>query len=230
MFDIRQKVVNEWDEQDEEKVGLYLDGLMEEFAASPEAGPLIEAHGNVSWPGMMMEYGFGHLGVSPAEMTLRDFNEIVFTLFPRKVSVEPEKAEEIIEELRAFWTFVGRQYGLANARAILSSLDSGAAERLQQLLADPSLYGMAKGFFMAGMKAGYDMTTEEGLQAFQLDYNAARLADLDRPPAIFDFQEGEDTGGWAPAVPSPLTHEERADKRKDRKRERQAKKKNRRKR
>jgi hypothetical protein len=37
---------------------------------------------------------------------------------------------------------------------------------------DPAHYGMAKSFFTAGLKAGFDMTTPEGLEAFRQHYNA----------------------------------------------------------
>ena len=36
---------------------------------------------------------------------------------------------------------------------------------------DSSKFGMAKSFFMAGSEAGFDMTTEKGLKAFQEQYN-----------------------------------------------------------
>src|SRR5256885_8402615 len=41
----------------------------------------------------------------------------VFELFPRKVSTGPESADHIIAELRAFWEFVRREYGLQSATA-----------------------------------------------------------------------------------------------------------------
>src|SRR5205823_983078 len=115
---------------------------------------------------IMMEYYFNYLGGALPSMSVRDFNEVVFQLFPRKVSTEPESAATILAELRAFWNFVHRQYGLKSAERILATLDGGAEARLRKELADPSNYGMAKSFFMAGLKAGYDMTTQEGMNAF----------------------------------------------------------------
>jgi len=37
---------------------------------------------------------------------------------------------------------------------------------------DPSRFGMAKSFFMMGQAAGFDMTTQEGAEAFMNWYNA----------------------------------------------------------
>ena len=34
-----------------------------------------------------------------------DFEEVLFRVFPRKVSVDASKAEEIVIELRAFWRY-----------------------------------------------------------------------------------------------------------------------------
>jgi hypothetical protein len=44
---------------------------------------------------MMMEYAINYPGVTPPEMSLADFNEVVFELFPRKVSTEAESAPAI---------------------------------------------------------------------------------------------------------------------------------------
>lgn len=225
MFDIHQKVHDKYGEREEGAVEEYIGGLMEEFAASPEARPVIESAGCLTWAAMMMDYCLNYCGVTPAAMSVRNFEEVVFELFPRKVSVEAEKTPEIVAELRAFWHFVDRQYALSNARKILARFDDGAAGRLQKELANPSNYGMAKSFFMQGMKAGFDMTSQEGLDAFMLFYNS-RLASTH--------------GMLPPLPPEALTmlpipgdvdrgsRDEREARRKLRKRQRQARKKHRR--
>ena len=75
--------------------------------------------------------------------------------------------------------------------------------------------------FMLGKQAGFDMTTQEGLNEFMTVYNsglagggARENADLLPPISYLDF-------------PSPLSPKERADKRKKRKAQRQARKRNR---
>jgi hypothetical protein len=154
------------------------------------------------------------------------------------VSTEPESAPEIIDELRSFWQFLQRQYQLPAAAGILPLLDHRAEQRLRDELANPANYGMAKSFFMQGMQAGFDMTTKEGTEAFMLAYNAAQLArleglpglpgeDLDKGAGRVPFLPSSPLGPYLP--PSPLTHEEKARKRKERKAQRQARKRNRRK-
>jgi len=47
---------------------------------------------------------------------------------------------------------------------------------LQAELADSSNFGMAKSLLSQGKDAGFDMTTQEGLNQFMLSYNASRSA------------------------------------------------------
>jgi hypothetical protein len=220
MFDIHQPIYNRDGEIDGERVESYIDGLMEEFVASAEAQSVFDQYGNRGWPALMMEYAINYPGVTPPDMSLADFNEVVFQLFPRKVSTEPESAPSIVAELRAFWHFLQRQYGLANAKLILASHTDAAARRLERVLANPANYGMAKSFFMRGIQAGFDMTTKEGIDAFTAAYNsslaggAREIEDILPPISYEDF-------------PSPLSPKQRAEKRKKRKAQRQARKRNR---
>jgi hypothetical protein len=82
---------------------------------------------------------------------------------------------------------------------------------------------MAKSFFVAGKAAGFDMTTQEGLDRFMLAYNSRILA---RPALSAPITSAPDPlwelGDIVPSGPS------RAERRKARKLERQAKKRNRR--
>lgn len=86
---------------------------------------------------------------------------------------EPSSASEIVEELRAFWSFVRRAFGLPNAEECLGILDEQMAQTMKRELADPRNFGMAKSLVMGGMAAGFDMTTEEGMGAFTHAHNAS---------------------------------------------------------
>jgi hypothetical protein len=222
MFDIQQQVFD--DGYDEDKVHDYINGLMDEFAASPEAKPWLDAGRQLGYAGMMMEYGLNYPGVTPAKMSLADFNEVVFNLFPRKVSTEAEEAPAIIEELAAFWQFIERQYGLRNAAQIRATLNASAVERLRKKLADPSNFGMAKSLVMAGWKAGFDMTTQEGTQQFMEVYNRQLQGGVGPPSLPLD--PGDFSEPWL-LVERP-SRDEREKKRAARKRQRQARKRNRR--
>jgi hypothetical protein len=225
MFDVHQPITDRYGELDEGRIGDYIDGLIDEFARSPEAKPLLDEGDNLSDAGFMMDYAVNHLGKTPATMSLRDFNEVVFGLLPEKLSTPPENGPRIVAVLRAFWSFLRRQYALPNAAPILKSLDDNAGRRLQAELANPANWGMAKSFVMRGYEAGYDMTTQEGVDAFMAEYNRGLLGGplpgpLDVPPLPFDDK-------LLPLPPTP--HKARDAKRKERKRQRQARKRNRRK-
>lgn len=184
MFDIHQSIYTEDGDWDEELSYDYREGLVEAFAESPEGDEYMETHGPIGWSASMLDFAFDYLGVAPAEMTLRDLREIIYELFPRKVSVEAAAAGEIIEEVRAFWRFVQREYELPQASEFLEELDEEEEETLYRELADPANFGMAKSLFMTGKRAGFDMTTPQGSQQFMAAYNAAVLGQTGQEPSV----------------------------------------------
>jgi hypothetical protein len=175
-FDIQRSLTNKHGEIDEEAVMKFEAEIMERFAASPEAGPIIERAGSVGWASSVMEYGRSYEGVTVTTMTRRTLKIVLLDVFPRKVSCEPSAALEIVEELRAFFSFVRRAFGLTNADECLALLDGDMVKTMRRELANPENFGMAKSFVMAGMKAGFDMTRQEDMDAFMLAYNARLLA------------------------------------------------------
>src|SRR5262245_16537819 len=101
VFDIHKPFYDPDDgELDWDRLGQLYDVYLE----YPEGKQVREEWG--AWELLMFEYGFGHVGVDLPTMTRRDMEEVLFELFPRKVSTEPESAQEIIGELRAFWQYL----------------------------------------------------------------------------------------------------------------------------
>ena len=92
--------------------------------------------------------------------------EIVFEIIPRKVSIDASKASWIIEESRALYAFLGREFGLVQASACLRVLGGKAVQNLEAALSDRRNFGTAKSLFMAGGDAGFDMSSKEGIEAF----------------------------------------------------------------
>ncbi len=206
----------EYSDEQEGAVQEFLEQVLDRFVASPEFRALED-----SWRHMhiYLDYAWSYLGQMVSQITPEDQDEILFELFPRKVSTQPETGPKIIAEVRAFWQWLDREYQLPNARRCLQALDAGAGQRLQAELSNPRNFGMAKSFVMQGMKAGYDMTTQEGSQAFMLRYNAQRLLDANRAALPVG------ASGW---LGSPLTGGEKKDLRKKRKLQRQNRRRNRR--
>jgi hypothetical protein len=121
----------------------------------------------------VLYYAANYLAASVVQMSGADLTEVLFELFPRKVSCHAEAAHEIVAEQRAFWTWLGREFQLPNAAECLEQFDEDAADDLMEALSDSSNFGMAKSFFTMGEAAGFDMTTQEGLDAFMLVYNGS---------------------------------------------------------
>jgi len=173
MFDFHQPLFDSDGEYDDDRVHSFVAGLLTEFAASPEAQSLAAPP---TWLRPVVELGIVHMGVLPGEMTRDDFEEVLFEIFPHKVSAHAEVAESVIVELRAFWTFAARQFDIANATPLLTVLNATAAARLYSELSNPSNFGMAKSIFMAGSEAGFDMASEAGLAGFMAAFNGNLLA------------------------------------------------------
>jgi len=142
---------------------------------------------------------------------------------PDRVNVE--RASQIFSELRTFWSFVDRQYGLANAREILASLDHHTAAPFEKEFANPVNFGMAKSFVMMGTQAGFDMTTRNGLAVFLAAYNAG--LPINQPTPLLTNPSERPALSLPRVVPGKLTGDALKNKRKEEKRQRAAKKRNR---
>jgi hypothetical protein len=179
-FNIHQKIFNQDGEPLEKVAAKYRGDLFELFIESPEGQALIDEGIRPSWADMMMDYGMNYLRLTPPRMSPADLREVLFDLFPRKVSAEADEAPNVIRELQAFWTFLQREFQLENAAACLKILDDKAARRLREEMSDPANFGMAKSFVMMGKERGFDMTSEEGINEWMTIYNAEIGAGIGR--------------------------------------------------
>jgi hypothetical protein len=210
-FDIHQPVLDEeGDEFDEEKAHRYEEELRRLFEQSPEAKPFMETEDpGVFWADALVEFGLNYLEVTPPQMTPRDLNELLFELFPRKVSTPDFDAAEAISELRAFWNFLKREFSLPNADACLKALDDKAIGRFDKAMNNPGNFGPAKSIFMMGAARGFDMSSEEGINRWMQTYQAEMAAGEGIPVPL----PGE-TGPAAARAHGQIRHALRKDKRK----------------
>jgi hypothetical protein len=131
--------------------------VVRRFCESSHAG----ADCDPFWVDLSFTYADEYLGVAISDFDARALREVVFELFPRKVSCEPAVAPEVIGTLRAFWTFARDALGHAHAQACLGELGDEAIPTLARRLADTSNYGLAKAFVMMGR--GLRVDSGEGL-------------------------------------------------------------------
>jgi hypothetical protein len=134
--------------------------LLRRFAASPEAEGLVDIVG-CQW---LMDCAANCVGATIATLDPDGLEEVVFEIIPRQVSIRASHASEVVEAIRAFYAFLGRECALEQADACLDRLGKGAAKRLEAALKDPRNFGMAKSVLMAGEAAGYDIESREGLE------------------------------------------------------------------
>jgi hypothetical protein len=159
-------------------LGRYQEALLQRFYDSPEAEELVRTGFGIGyWAAQMIHFGFSYLGATIPCLTEADAKEILAELFPRKISLSaPDEADAVIPELLAFWRYLEREYRLPNAPAIMSVLRE-LQPQFRGLMNDPSKFGLAKSFCMAGKAAGFDMHNEEQLKKFALLYNAGLAAE-----------------------------------------------------
>ena len=138
------------------------DELVRRFAASPEAKDL----SGIRVCHFVMEFAANYFGATIATLGPPELREIIFELIPRKVSIEASEARWIIEESRAFYGFLKREYGLEQADSCLRVLGGNAVKKLEATLSDSSNFGMAKSLIMAGREAGFEMDTREGIESW----------------------------------------------------------------
>lgn len=171
MFDVMTSVEDtESGEIDDELLGNYIDAITEEFSESPEFLELSdEPQLHYLFP--YLEYAASYTGETVGTMTLGSSNEVLFDVFPRKVTMDASEASTVICEIRAFWRFIDRTRGLPVAAEIVAQLDTDAETELEELLGDESNFGMAKSFFALGKQQGFDMTTQSGMNQFMAFYN-----------------------------------------------------------
>jgi hypothetical protein len=186
-FNIHQKVFNQDGEPLEKIAAQYRKDLFKLFMDSPEGQALIDEGIEPGWADMMMDYGMNYLRLTPPQMSPADLREVLFDLFPRKVSADADEAPNVIRELQAFWTFLQRDFQLENAAACLRILDDKAARRLREEMSDPANFGIAKSFVMMGKARGFDMTTEEGINEWMMIYNAEIAAGIGQRVNVPDF-------------------------------------------
>jgi hypothetical protein len=136
------------------------DALVRHFAASAEASALE----NIHMCGLVMDLAAGYCGATIVTLSATQLREILFEIIPRKVSLHAAAARPIIEELRAFYTFLERAARLAQASACLRLLGASAVKRLEAALNDTSKFGMAKSLLMGGKASNFDLESQEGIE------------------------------------------------------------------
>jgi hypothetical protein len=190
MFDVMTSVEDtESGEFDDNLLKSYIDAITVEFSESPEFLELSDKS-HIDYVVFYLEYAASYVGETVGTMTLACSNEVLFDIFPRKVTMDASEASTVICEIRAFWKFIDRTRNLPVAARIVAELDEDAETELEELLGDESNFGMAKSFFAMGKKHGFDMNSESGMNQFMAFYNS-NLVNRQAPPSRESFDDDD---------------------------------------
>ncbi|MBK8213871.1 MAG: hypothetical protein IPK71_08980 [Myxococcales bacterium] len=138
--------------------------LVRKFVASPEAEALEDARSCE----LLMDLAGDYFDVSIATLEAEDLREIVFDILPAVVDVDATLAAGIVEEIRAFYSFLGRKLGLEQADACLRVIGGDAVERLERALSDATKFSDAKTRLRQSRGAGFARAVKEGLAESRL--------------------------------------------------------------
>jgi hypothetical protein len=159
----------------------YLNSAVEAFLDSPEGQAYLTTKTSQDhlggWIHAFLELAYLYDGYTLSMMETKHVRELMQDTLPRKMTLlEPQQAYDAIPELLHFWRFLQRQFHLKNAPDILQYLSS-IETTFPDLINDPGRGGFLKSFLLEGHQQGFDMTSEEGLTAFQELFNAQQQAD-----------------------------------------------------
>ncbi len=166
--------VEEDDADREEEARAEDERILDRFEASPEYARIQAPN---DWAALMLEHTHNTFGVGVTDLTPMIVEETVFESFPEKVACPPEVARSIVDEMRAFFAFLEREGHCPDAASCGRLFDEKAERTLEERLSDPRNFGMTKTMMIAGIEAGYDLSTEEGMAAWLGKANDMLLGD-----------------------------------------------------
>lgn len=170
-FDIRQLDKLSYDDV-EPLLEAYIHSAIQQFVNSDIGQEYVNTHPDGGfWIGTFIEFAYLYGEYTLSKLTKSAVQEVMEYTLPRKLTLlDPSDTDDAIDELIAFWKFLKQDYRLRSAGAIAKYLLS-IKDRFPTWMFDPARSGISKNFMMQGMAAGYDMTTQEGAEAFQSEYN-----------------------------------------------------------
>jgi len=188
------------------------DALEAEFMASPEGAPFTTRFSVVD---LIQQFAWNYYRDTAPTLLASGLDDIIFDILPGKVMVEPDDASDIIKSTQAFYRFLKREYQLPQADSCLHLLDNGAVQRLRDTLKASSQFGIAKTLFAQASDRGFDMKSQEGIEAWMESTGGHLPNDLDLPvpPTLLQsLLSGYDNK--PPTPPKPIDQKARKKKRK----------------
>lgn len=139
-FDFNDTVFSPDGKLDAYQECVFRDGLCDVFVASPEGQSHSRAWSDLSFHSALIHCAHNHLSKDLRDLGPDDLRTILLETLPKKVWVDEGVGAEIVAELRGLWIFLGRQFGAAQADAMVKVLDEpGLAQQIDEAIRDPAL-------------------------------------------------------------------------------------------
>lgn len=152
---------------------------------------------------MLVELAATYHGATFATIDVEELEALLLGTIPAQLAVEPGDAGRIVAAARELMRLAGDELGSPAATEALALLDAAFEKRLARELSDPSNFGTGKQLVMAGIAAGYDMSTEDGVAEFVKAYAQAQRAPAKRKNAKAPAKKKPVAKAKAPAKKKP---------------------------
>lgn len=185
IFDLTEIIVSMWEEPDEEKVETYIQELLGRFKQSPEGTAFFQTqdYDEPDWSELFLDFQFNYIHMNMIAIDAQLIREFLYDFIPERVIVQTEEAPTIIDELKAFWEFVKREFKFDRADTCLRVLNQkNIVKRVEKEMSNPAKFGMTKSIMMPAIEAGLDITDEQAVQQYIMDYNQKMQAEFNKPP------------------------------------------------
>ncbi len=152
--------------------------LLESFAMSVEGRALPD----LRWTQSFLDCAADELGLTLPLLDARHVGSVLLGGLAAKAIAPPDQAAAMVEELRAFFTFVGRTSRWPNAAPVLVLLGPALVDELTLALTPGSGFDAARSAVLEGVDPGLDMADPRGLQSWMRALEAGMPVPESAPP------------------------------------------------
>jgi uncharacterized protein YchJ len=146
--------------------------LAEEFMESEEAkilaGDLFEDAGFIAH--CLLENAWSYAGAAPEELNEVVLDQVLFEVFPRKITAGRELFEKVAPVTEALLKWMESEGILADTTGLVETVHNWAEAIVAEGM-NPRNWGMGKSFMMQAKTDGVDITNHEAVQRYIAQYN-----------------------------------------------------------
>ena len=130
---------------------------------------------------MLVEFAAVYHSTTLATITAGELGALLLETVPAQLAVDAAEASRIVDAARALLRLAADELGSDTAAEAAATLDAAFTVRLARELADEANFAPGKQLVMAGIAAGYDMSSEDGVAEFVAEFARAQRAAAPKP-------------------------------------------------